>query len=496
MMEGAMPRGMWPAVSALQLTIESCLIQGVNGPSAVGGRQNVSGYDRDEEAGRDIGRPERRKGIEEMLWIKNSRVIDPESGTDRVTELFLDGGEIAGIGEKAVEMARKAISGGKKVQEIDGTGLVTGPGLIDVHVHFRDPGLTYKEDILTGSEAAKAGGFTTVVLMANTRPTVDTPETLKYVLDKGKETGIHVLSCANVTMGMRGQELTDMEALAEAGAAGFTDDGIPIRDGEMLRLAFERAARLGLPVSLHEEDPAFIRNNGINRGAVSEKLGIGGSPAIAEYSMTARDCAIALETGVSLDIQHISSGKTVEVLRAAKKMGVHVWGEVTPHHFTLTDEAVLKYGTLAKMNPPLRTEEDRQAIIRGLQDGTLDLIATDHAPHSDEEKSRPLTEAPSGITGLETSLMLGVTELVKKGYLTYPQLFEKMSLNPAKLYGLPGGRIAEHAPADLVMFDDCREYTVDHFYSKANNSPFRGWKLFGRPIRTICGGKVVYCVEK
>ena len=361
-----------------------------------------------------------------------------------------------------------------------------------MHVHFRDPGLTYKEDILTGAAAAKAGGFTTVVAMANTKPPVDTVETLRGILEKGKATGIHVLSAANVTRGMKGQELTDMEALAQAGAAGFTDDGIPIKNGALLHEALLRAGRLGLPVSLHEEDPAFIADNGVNRGHVSRVLGIGGSPAIAEYSMVARDIAIAADTGCDLDIQHVSSAVTVDLIRRAKAAGIRVWAEVTPHHFTLTEDAVLTYGTLAKMNPPLRTAEDREALIEGLRDGTIDMIATDHAPHSAEEKQRALTSAPSGIIGLETALPLAVTELAGKGRLTYLELADRMSLAPARLYRLPGGRIQPGAPADLVIFDDREEFSVEGFRSKASNSPFLGWKLKGRVKYTICGGEIVF----
>lgn len=421
-----------------------------------------------------------------MLMIKNSRVIDPESGFDSVTDLLADEAGICRIGDMAPEEIPEGC------QMIDGTGLITGPGLVDVHVHFRDPGLTYKEDIQTGARAAAAGGYTTVVCMANTKPVVDTPETLRYVLEEGKKTGIHVLSCANVTCGMKGEALTDLEALAAAGAAGFTDDGVPIKNGALLREALVRAEKLGLPVSLHEEDPVFIRNNGIHRGTVSEKLGIGGSPDIAEYSMVARDCAIAASCGAALNIQHVSSRHTVEILRMAKAHGAPVWAEVTPHHFTLTDEAVLEYGSMAKMNPPLRTEKDRMALIRGLQDGTIDMIATDHAPHSAEEKAKPLTEAPSGIIGLETALGLAVTELVEKGYLDWKDLFAKMSLAPAKLYHLAAGRIAEKGPADLVVIDPAEEYTAGPFLSKASNSPFAGRRLRGRVQYTICGGRIVY----
>ena len=331
--------------------------------------------------------------------------------------------------------------------------------------------------------------------MANTKPVIDNPETLKLVLDKGKQTDIHVLSCAAVTKGMQGKELTDMEELRRLGAAGFTDDGKPILDEELLLAAMEEAVRLNVPISLHEEDPKYIADNGVNRGIISEKLGIGGSPAEAEITMVERDCLLAEKTGVKLNIQHISTAGAVEAVRRSKQRGSHVTAEAAPHHFTLTEDAVLSFGTLAKMNPPLRTESDRLAVIEGLRDGTIDMIATDHAPHSAEEKSLPLTEAPSGIIGLETALALGITQLVKPGYLSLLQLMEKMSRNPARLYGLPYAGIAVGAPADLVLFDENEEWTVQRFHSKASNSPFLGKKLTGRVRYTVCGGKIVYEAE-
>ena len=419
-----------------------------------------------------------------MTGIRGGRIIDPVSGREFTGDLILENGTIKAVGEKLNLESCEEI--------LEAAGLVVAPGLVDVHVHFRDPGLTYKEDILTGAQAAAAGGFTTVVCMANTKPVIDNAETLTYVLDKGKETGIHVLSCACVTKGMQGKELVDMDGLRVAGAAGFTDDGIPILDEEVLKAALSKAEELQVPVSLHEEDPKLIANNGINRGPVSEKLGLGGSPAEAEITMVERDCRLAEETGASVNIQHISTAGAVEAVRASKKRGSHVTAEAAPHHFTLTDEAVLTYGTLAKMNPPLRTERDRQAVIEGLKDGTIDMIATDHAPHSIDEKSKPLTEAPSGIIGLETSLALGITELVKPGHLTLLELMRKMSQNPAALYHLPYAGITEGAPADLVIFDADEEWKVESFRSKAVNSPFKGWTLTGRVHYTICEGKVVY----
>lgn len=419
-----------------------------------------------------------------MILIKDGRVIDPRRGVDDILDIIVDGGKIRKIGKYRRNEDYDLI--------IEARGMVVAPGLVDVHVHFRDPGLTYKEDIHTGAAAAAKGGFTTVVCMANTKPPVDNVETLEYVIEEGRKTGIHVLAAATVTKGMRGEELVDMEELKAHGAAGFTDDGIPLRDAALLKQAMEEAARVGLPISLHEEDPAFITDNGVNQGAVSAKIGLTGSPAIAEDTMVARDCMIALHTGAAVNIQHISSANAVAMVKLAKELGANVTAEVTPHHFSLDETAVLEYGTLAKMNPPLRTRMDRYAVIEGLKSNVIDIIATDHAPHSQEEKDKPLQEAPSGIIGLETALALGITNLVRKGHVTIMQLMEKMSLNPAKLYGLNKGWLDEGADADLVIFDEGEAWTVDGYASRSVNSPFTGMSLYGKVKYTLCDGKVVY----
>ena len=428
------------------------------------------------------------------MLIKNGRVIDPESGFDGLADLLIEDGKIKKIVKRvdggADNTVPERVNGADEV--LDASGMIIAPGLVDVHVHFRDPGLTHKEDIETGAAAAKAGGYTTVVCMANTNPAADNPDTIGYIIEKGKKTGIHVLAAAAVSKGLKGRELTDMDALKACGAAGFTDDGIPLMDEKLVKQAMEKARELNLPLSFHEEDPAFIINNGINKGVVSDQLGIGGSPALAEDSLVARDCMIALHTGAAVNIQHISSRNSVKMVALAKQLGADVWAEVTPHHFTLDETAVLKHGTLAKMNPPLRTEKDREALIEGLKSGAIDIIATDHAPHSREEKEKPLTAAPSGIIGLETALPLAVTNLVKEGHLTYVQLFEKMCLNPARLYRLDSGRIKEGSDADLVIFDDRESFTVGDFVSKSSNSPFTGETLYGRVRFTICGEKVVF----
>ena len=422
-----------------------------------------------------------------MILIKNGRVIDPAKGTDDVMDIVIDGGKIKAMGHYP--------ENGEYETVIDASGLTVGPGLIDVHVHFRDPGLTYKEDIGTGAAAAKKGGFTTVVTMANTKPPVDSEETVRYVLEEGKKTGIHVLPAACVSVGMKGQELTDMDALKAAGAVGFTDDGIPLMDQKLVRQAMLKAKELDVPLSFHEEDPAFISENGIHAGEVAKALGIQGSPALAEDALVARDCMLALHTGASVNIQHISSVNSVRMVKLAKELGADVTAEVTPHHFTLTESAVLEHGAMAKMNPPLRTEKDRLGIIEGIRDGSIDMIATDHAPHSAEEKAvEPVWKAPSGIIGLETALALAVTNLVKPGHLTMVQLMEKMSLNPAKLYRFDKGSVAEGADADLVIFDENERWTVteDDIASKSHNTPFIGAELYGRVKYTICGGRIVY----
>ncbi len=420
-----------------------------------------------------------------MLLIKNGHVVDPVTGINERMDVLIDGGKIVKTAKSICDVS---------ADTIDAQGLIVSPGLMDAHVHFRDPGFTYKEDIISGAKAAARGGFTTVVCMANTKPPVDNIETLEYIQQKSKETDIHILQAATVTKGLKGTELVDMEALANAKAAGFTDDGIPIMDEQLLAAAMERAKKLNLPISLHEEAPAFVKGAGVHMGEVSKKIGYAGASRTAEDVMVARDCMLALNTGASVCIQHISSKNSVEMVRCAKKLGADVHAEATPHHFTLTDEAVLKYGTLARMNPPVRTEEDRIQIIEGLKDGTIDMIVTDHAPHSKEEKEREMSKALSGITGLETSLALGIRSLVQAGHITLMRLIELMSTNPAKFYRLTPDSIQENAPANIVIFGENEDWIVkeEEFASKASNSPFIGWELPGKVHYTICEGRVIY----
>lgn len=430
-----------------------------------------------------------------MLLIKNGYILDPESGYEGDADILVENGKIKKLYKGFIGMVDESLF--ENLEVIDAEGYYVAPGLVDVHVHFREPGFEYKEDIETGAKAAAKGGFTTVVLMANTKPVADNEETLKYILEKGKTTPIHVETCCSVSKGLKGEELCDYEKLLKNGAVGFTDDGIPLLEEELVTEAMKRIGALGVPISLHEEDPGLIANNGINRGKASEHFGIGGSPREAEITMVARDIEIAKKTGAIVNIQHISCKETAEMIRKAKKEGYeNIHGEATPHHFTLTEEAAIQYGTMAKMNPPLRTVEDKKAIIEAIKDGTLDIIATDHAPHSEEEKAKAITEAPSGILGLEIAFALGIGELVEKNDMPLIDLIDRMSYAPAKMYQLDAGYIKEGGPADFIIFDPNEFWRVEGFLSKSQNSPFVGKTVLGKIKKTICDGKVVYEDEK
>ena len=446
------------------------------------------------------------------MIIKNGRIIDPANQTDAIGDIFIKDGIITNVIIKD-DMSDNVDISDEEI--IDATGLVVMPGFIDVHSHFRDPGFEYKEDIYTGAKAAAAGGYTTVVLMCNTKPTVDTPETLDYVLNKGKETDIKVESCSTVTYGLKGEKLTDFDEMIKHGAVGFTDDGIPLMDENILREAFRKAK--DYPVSLHEEDKTLIKNNGINHGKASEFYGVYGSPREAEISLIKRDLQIALEDGGMIDVQHISSKEGVELVRNALKkdmanQGVsegfamedsaegnskptrHIHAEATPQHFSLTEDALIEKGTLGKLNPPFREEADRLAIIEGLKDGTIDLIATDHAPHAAEEKAKSITEAPSGMIGLETAFALAVTHLVNEAGMSLSDVVSKITINPATLYKFDRGTLSVGKAADITIADVNEKWIVteDDIKSKSCNTPFLGEELTGRIKYTICDGKTVY----
>ena len=419
-----------------------------------------------------------------MKLIKNGRVIDPKSQFDALADILIDGQKIVAIGQ---DLTRE------DAEIIDATGKIVAPGLIDIHVHFREPGQTHKEDIHTGSLAAARGGFTTVVMMANTNPTVSTVETLTEVLSSASRENIHVKSVATITDKFDGQTLTDFEALLKAGAVGFSDDGIPFTDAGQVRKAMQKAVDFDTILALHEEDPQLTGVLGINDGAVAHQCGVTGAPTVSEYSMVARDAMLALDTKARVHFQHLSAGESVDVVRFAKAMGARITAEVTPQHFSITEDAILTHGTNAKLNPPLRRTSDIEKLIIGLQDGTIDVIATDHAPHTHAEKEQEITKAPSGMTGLETSLSLGLTHLVTLGYLSVMALLEKMTSNPARVLDLDAGYLAENGPADLVIFDaDVTREVADDFASKASNSPFVGDQLQGVIAYTICDGEIVY----
>lgn len=419
------------------------------------------------------------------MIIKGGRVIDPLSKRDEVLDIKIEDGKI-------VEIAKdiEASSGNEEI--IDARGKIVVPGLIDVHVHFRDPGQTHKEDLVTGSQAAIAGGFTSVVQMANTSPKIDSKEKIIEHYKRARDLPLMVYTVSALTRNFGDLELVDMEENFKRGALAFTDDGIPNRNSKLILEAMNRAKELGAIISFHEEDPELIEQNGINHSEVSDKLGIYGSPKIAETSFIARDVAMAIYTGAKISIQHISTGLGVDLVKFGKKMGANIYAEVTPHHIALNDSAVLEYGSLAKMNPPLRSEEDRLRIIEGLKEGTIEIIATDHAPHTAEEKSKEITKAPSGIIGLETSFSICYENLVLTKEITLMKLIELMSTNPARIYGLEGGEISQGKIADLAIIDLESEYKIDKYKSKSSNTPFKDKTLRGEVLYTISEGKIVF----
>ena len=420
-----------------------------------------------------------------MLLIKNGRVMDPMSGLDQVCDVLVEGKKIVKIGQN-LEVAG--------AQVLDASGLVVAPGLVDIHVHFREPGQTHKEDIHTGALAAAAGGFTTVVMMANTNPTISTVETLQEVLESASRENIHIKSVATITENFDGQHLTDFKALLAAGAVGFSDDGIPLTNAGIVRQALIEARKNDTFISLHEEDPNLNGILGFNEHIAKEHFHICGATGVAEYSMIARDVMIAYDANAHVHIQHLSKSESVKVVEFAQMLGAQVTAEAAPQHFSKTEALLLTKGSNAKMNPPLRLESDRLAVIEGLKSGVISVIATDHAPHhADEKNVEDITKAPSGMTGLETSLSLGLTYLVEAGHLSLMELLEKMTVNPASLYDFNAGFLAEEGPADITIFDPKADRLVsDHFASKAANSPFVGEELKGQVKYTICDGEIVF----
>lgn len=412
--------------------------------------------------------------------------MNPASGFDAVCDVYIENGKVKKIGENLSKSADKVI---------DATGKVVAPGLIDMHVHLREPGQEYKEDIESGTKAAARGGVTSVCCMPNTSPVLDNAPLIEYVKNKAEKVGcVNVYPIGAVSKGQKGEQLAEIGDMKEAGAIAISDDGHPVSNPELMRRAMEYADMFGVLVISHCEDLALVGGGTMNEGVVSTRLGLKGIPNAAEEVQIARDIIIARETGKRLHIAHVSTAGGVEIIRQAKRHGIRVTAETCPHYFTLTDEAVGGFDTNAKMNPPLRSQADVDAVIAGLKDGTLDAIATDHAPHHRDEKEVEFATAANGIVGLETSLCLGITHLVNKNHLTLLELLEKMSYNPASILGLDKGQIAEEKDADIVIFDTNESFMIDKesFASKSKNTPYHGWKVCGRVDCTIVGGNVVF----
>lgn len=420
------------------------------------------------------------------LLIKNGLVVDPKNNINSVMDILVNDGIIEKIAPSITDTADEVY---------DANGKVVAPGLVDLHVHFRDPGLEYKEDIYSGSRAAAKGGVTSVVCMPNTKPPIDSAALVQYVTNKGKDAGlINVLTSGCISKGQKGEELAEIGELKEAGAVAITDDGRPVESSSLMRKALEYAKMFDIPVMSHSEDLDLVDNGSMNEGAVATAMGIRGIPKAAESVAISRDILIAEEVDGRLHLCHVSTKNSIEAIRAAKKRGAKITAETAPHYFSLTDKACEGFNTNAKMNPPLRSQEDVDAVIEGLQDGTLDAIATDHAPHHIDEKNLEFDLAYNGIVGLETSLALGITYLVKTGKLTMSQLIEKMSSNPSEIIKIDRGNLGIGKAADIVIFDPESKYTVKtaDFVSKSKNSPYDGFELYGKINMTICNGKIVY----
>lgn len=432
--------------------------------------------------------PSNKESAHKVVYI-NARLIDPESGLDTQGALLTEGRHIVDFG---ADLFSGAVPEG--IEVVDCKGHVLAPGLIDLQVHFREPGQGQKETIATGSKSAAAGGITTVVCQPNTKPVIDDVAVIEFLKTRARETSyVNIRTYGCISKGMKGEELTDMGKLVEAGAVGFTDDGLPVMNALLMRRAFTYASILGVPIAQHAEDLHLSQGGCMNEGEVSFKLGVTGIPNISESVMVERDIAILELTGGHYHVLHVSTREALDAIRRGKAKGLNVTCEVAPHHFALTDEAVIGYKTYAKMNPPLRSEADRLALIEGLRDGTIDAIATDHAPHDEESKRLPLASAAFGIVGLETMLPLSL-ELVHKEGIALRDILARMTYKAADIIHAPSGRLKKGAVADLVLIDLDREWTIDihAFSSKSHNSPFDGRVVKGRAIRTVVGGETVY----
>ena len=420
------------------------------------------------------------------ILIKGGRVLDPATKTDEITDILLnEEGTIEKLGKKLKS---------EKAEVVNAEGCFVMPGFVDLHEHLRDPGQEYKEDILTGAYAAERGGYTTILAMANTIPPVDNPDVVSYVLHKAEECNIHVLTAGTVTKGMKGGRLSDIEGMKAAGISCISEDGKTVMNADLYRRAMKTAVKLDLPIMSHCEDHNLAFGGVMNEDERAKELGLPGISNSTEDVITIRDLMLARDTGVRLHLCHVSTRDAVWLIQTAKKWGVHVTAEATPHHFTLTSEDVDPENASFKMNPPLRTAADREAVREGLKSGVIDCIATDHAPHSFEDKNESFIEAPFGVIGSETAAAITYTELVLGGYLTPLQMAEKMSYNPAKILGLDAGELAPGKPADICVFDPKKTYRINKelLRSKSRNTPFHGREVKGDVVCTICGGKIVY----
>ncbi|HVN67895.1 MAG TPA: dihydroorotase [Candidatus Sulfotelmatobacter sp.] len=419
------------------------------------------------------------------LLIKGGRLIDPAAKIDGVRDVLIENGKIKAIGTRVQ---------GPGARVIDAKGLLVMPGLIDMHAHLRDPGRPDKETIASGSRAAALGGFTSVCCMANTNPPIDNPAVVEYIIAKARtDAVVNILPIAAVTKGLKGEELTEMGLCSAEGAVAFSDDGRPVVRADVMRHALEYAGQFHRPIISHCEEPTLSRGGAMNEGGLSTEMGLAGIPALAEEIMVARDIMLAREYG-RVHIAHISTAGSVKLLRQAKREGLPVTGETCPHYFTLTEAAVKEYDTNAKVNPPLRFNSDLKAVLKGLRDGTIDVIATDHAPHTIEEKKTEFDQAASGMVGLETALALVLTKLVAAKVLTLKEAVAKMTAAPARILDLTGkGTLAAGCDADVIIVDPQAAWTVDaaKFASKSRNTPFDGWQLKGKVLYTIVGGRIV-----